>query len=175
MKRRLGLAELLVKHPKIAILDEPTQGLDPQSISGFLATIRSLRDSEGMTFLLSSHQLNEVQSVCDKVGLFSKGKLISSGTVDELSKKYFGSNLLINVQVEGKSNLFKTFASLGGIVHVERKGDSLWLLECLEDVRAQIAETVFASKEKLVSLELLTHSLNDIYQQAFQEVSREKA
>jgi len=175
MKRRLGLAELLVKHPKIAILDEPTQGLDPQSISGFLATIRSLRDSEGMTFLLSSHQLNEVQSVCDKVGLFSKGKLISSGTVDELSKKYFGSNLLINVQVEGKSNLFKTFASLGGIVHVERKGDSLWLLECLEDVRAQIAETVFASKEKLVSLELLTHSLNDIYQQAFQEVSSEKA
>lgn len=80
MKRRLGLAEVLVKQPAIAILDEPTQGLDPHSTAEFLTMIRSLKKEEGMSVILASFHLNEVQSICDRVGLFHAGRMALSGT-----------------------------------------------------------------------------------------------
>ncbi|GIX27962.1 MAG: hypothetical protein KatS3mg123_1843 [Burkholderiales bacterium] len=72
MRQRLGLAELLCKMPRIAILDEPTLGLDPEAARDFLALILKLKE-EGITVLLSSHLLHQVQEVCDRVGLFSPG------------------------------------------------------------------------------------------------------
>ena len=130
MKRRLGLVEVLVKQPKIAILDEPTQGLDPQSVAEFLETIRKLRDEQGMTFVISSHQLDEVQSVCDRVGLFSKGKLIGYGSLSELSGKYFGTDKLIEVQVDGNTNLEAAFRTVEGVVDVTHPEPEKWLIRC---------------------------------------------
>jgi ABC-2 type transport system ATP-binding protein len=174
MKRRLGLAEILVKQPKIAILDEPTQGLDPQSTSEFLQMIRTLKEQKGMTFLISSHQLDEVQSVCDRVGLFSQGKLIGYGSLDELSRRYFGPDKLVEVQVDGDKDLLPVFSAIQGVQKVERKDASHWVLQCATDLRAKVSQAVFASGENLMSLSLLYHSLGDIYQHAFEEVSHEE-
>ena len=174
MKRRLGLAELLVKEPKIAILDEPTQGLDPQSIVEFLSLIASLRESEGMTFLLSSHQLDEIQSVCDRVGLFSRGKLISFGTVAELGKLHFGSDVLINLQAEGPTDLLPLLKTQQGVLNVEREGEHTYLIKAEKDIRPSLAQAVIGSGCNLSSLELKQHSLNDIYQLAFKEASNEQ-
>lgn len=174
MKRRLGLAELLVKQPKIAILDEPTQGLDPQSIVEFLSLIASLRESEGMTFLLSSHQLDEIQSVCDRVGLFSRGKLISFGTVAELGKLHFGSDVLINLQAEGPTDLLPLLKTQQGVLNVEREGEHTYLIKAEKDIRPSLAQAVIGSGCNLSSLELKQHSLNDIYQLAFKEASNEQ-
>ncbi|MDD4648054.1 MAG: ABC transporter ATP-binding protein [Sphaerochaeta sp.] len=173
MKRRLGLAELLVKEPRIAILDEPTQGLDPQSIREFLSLIASLRDSEGMTFLLSSHQLDEVQSVCDRVGLFSEGKLISFGSVDSLGEEHFGKEVLIDLQAEGKENLELLLKKHKGVIEVNKTGEHHYLVTASEDIRQNLAQQVFSAGCNLTSLELKKHSLNEIYQLAYKEASNE--
>src|SRR5690625_345369 len=70
MKQRLGLAEVLMKQPEIIVLDEPTLGIDPEGVREVLAFIRELNEEEGMTILLSSHHLHQVQEICDRVAIF---------------------------------------------------------------------------------------------------------
>ncbi len=175
MKRRLGLAELLVKQPKIAILDEPTQGLDPQSISEFLALIASLRKHKGMTILLSSHQLDEVQSVCDRVGLFSQGTLLRHGSVEELGKQQFGSSVRIALQAEGNGDLSTLLKDLDAVQEVTKNGENRYLITASRDIRPTIAQTVLKAGCNLSSLELQTYSLQELYQLVYQEVNNGQA
>jgi ABC-2 type transport system ATP-binding protein len=90
MKQRLGLAEVLIKRPEVIILDEPTLGIDPTGVKDFLSLIRSLSREQGITVLLSSHHLHHVQQICDRVGIFVKGKLLAQGNIDSLSTVLFG-------------------------------------------------------------------------------------
>jgi ABC-2 type transport system ATP-binding protein len=83
MKQRLGVAAALLKDPELLVLDEPTNGLDPAGMRDMRALIREL-GSRGHTVLLSSHLLGEVQQVCDRVGVISRGALIAESTVAEL-------------------------------------------------------------------------------------------
>jgi ABC-2 type transport system ATP-binding protein len=83
MKQRLGLAAALLKDPRLLILDEPTNGLDPAGMADMRVTLRELADS-GCTVLLSSHLLTEVEQICDRVGVISKGQLVAETTVAEL-------------------------------------------------------------------------------------------
>src|SRR5262249_16627870 len=85
MRQRLGLAEILMKDSQIAILDEPTSGLDPQATVELLNIIRDLKH-RGVSVLLSSHLLERVQSVCDRVALFNEGRIALIGTVPELGR-----------------------------------------------------------------------------------------
>lgn len=85
MRQRLGLADVLVKKPKLAILDEPTSGIDPEGASQILDLIRRLRDEVGMTVLLSSHLLHQVQRICDRVGILHQGRMVAEGRVAELT------------------------------------------------------------------------------------------
>ncbi len=83
MKQRLGVAATLLKDPELLILDEPTNGLDPAGMADMRDLIRSLGSGE-RTVLLSSHLLSEVEQICDRVGVISKGRLIAESTVEEL-------------------------------------------------------------------------------------------
>ncbi len=87
MRQRLGIADALVKDPQVLILDEPTIAIDPRGVEDMLALIRRLRDDEGVTVLLSSHLLHQVQEVCDRVGIFVEGRLRADGTVDDLAEQ----------------------------------------------------------------------------------------
>ena len=78
MRQRLGLADVLIKNPEVIILDEPTSGIDPAGVQEFISLIRQLRDERGLTVLFSSHHLDQVQQICDRVGLFSQGRLLIS-------------------------------------------------------------------------------------------------
>lgn len=80
MRQRLGLADVLIKNPEVIILDEPTLGIDPSGIRDFLGLIVSLSREEGITVLFSSHHLHQVQQVCDRVGIFVKGRLLAQAT-----------------------------------------------------------------------------------------------
>ncbi|MGC8782225.1 MAG: ABC transporter ATP-binding protein, partial [Anaerolineae bacterium] len=75
MRQRLGVADVLIKQPQLIIMDEPTQGLDPEGAREFLEIINGLR-RDGITILLSSHLLYQVQAVCDRVGLFHRGRKV---------------------------------------------------------------------------------------------------
>ena len=84
MRQRLGIAELLVKEPKLVYLDEPTLGLDPDGIKRMLELIVSLSRDRGITVVLCSHLLHQVQRICDRVGVMMQGRLIAQHRMDEL-------------------------------------------------------------------------------------------
>ncbi|MEF3305684.1 ABC transporter ATP-binding protein [Paenibacillus sp. GYB003] len=84
MKQRLGIAGALLNRPKLIILDEPTNGLDPQGMKGIRELIAQLAAEQGISFLISSHLLHEVEQICTKAGIIRKGKLIAEGEVRQL-------------------------------------------------------------------------------------------
>ncbi|RZJ87074.1 MAG: ABC transporter ATP-binding protein, partial [Brevundimonas sp.] len=85
MLQRLGVAVALMTRPELVILDEPTSGMDPPGIQEMRALIRSLATDDGVTVILASHQLLEVQRVCDRVAILNKGRLVREGAVSELT------------------------------------------------------------------------------------------
>ncbi len=85
MRQRLGLAELLIKEPRLVFLDEPTLGLDPDGINKMLDLIASLSREQGISVLVSSHLLHQVQRICQRVGIMMKGRLVAKGTIEELA------------------------------------------------------------------------------------------
>ena len=87
MRQRLGIAQALLPAPEVIILDEPTDGLDPQGIHEVRALIRRLRDELNLTVLLSSHLLNEVEQTCDRVAIIDHGRLLYQGTIEALVDK----------------------------------------------------------------------------------------
>jgi len=90
MRQRLGIAEVLIKEPKLVFLDEPTIGLDPDGTNRMLDLIHTLSRDRGMTIFLSSHLLDQVQRICDRVGIMIKGNLVAAGPIEELAKKKLG-------------------------------------------------------------------------------------
>ncbi len=92
MRQRLGLADVLIKDPEVIILDEPTLGIDPAGVREFLELIVRLSREQKITVLFSSHHLHQVQQVCDRVGIFVKGKLLAVGDVQSLAAQLFNGD-----------------------------------------------------------------------------------
>jgi ABC-2 type transport system ATP-binding protein len=90
MRQRLGIAELLIKDPKVAFLDEPTLGLDPDATNRMIDLIERLCQEKKMTVLLSSHMLHLVQRICHRVGIMIKGKMVAHGPMERLAKEKLG-------------------------------------------------------------------------------------
>ena len=90
MRQRLGIAEVLIKEPKLIFLDEPTIGLDPDGTNRMLDLIHSLSREKNITIFLSSHLLDQVQRICDRVGIMIKGNLVAIGPIQELAQKKLG-------------------------------------------------------------------------------------
>ena len=90
MKQRLGVAEVLLKQPKVMFLDEPTLGLDPDGAVRLIELIQSLNQERGITVLLSSHHLQQVQKISHRVGIMIKGRMVAAGSVEALAREKFG-------------------------------------------------------------------------------------
>jgi len=90
MKQRLGIAEVLIKDPKVLLLDEPTIGLDPDGALRLMELIQSLNNERKITVLLSSHNLYQVQKASHRVGIMIKGSMVVEGTIETLAKEKFG-------------------------------------------------------------------------------------
>ncbi|HWQ11208.1 MAG TPA: ABC transporter ATP-binding protein [Roseiflexaceae bacterium] len=168
MRQRLGLAEILIKRPQLIIMDEPTLGLDPEAASAFLETIRELKASD-TTIMLSSHLLHQVQAVCDRVGLFSHGRMVIEGTVADLAARVLGGTYRVHLEAEGPSGLEEALRRLPGVVRVQRSGERAYQLEAQEDVRAESARVVVASGGRLLALSSELPGLDEIYARYFQQ------
>lgn len=90
MRQRLGIAEVLVKEPKVAFLDEPTLGLDPDATNRMMELIQSLCREKGMTVLISSHLLHQAQKICNRVGIMISGKMVVQGPMETLAREKLG-------------------------------------------------------------------------------------
>ena len=165
MRQRLGLAEILMKDVSIAILDEPTSGLDPHATNELLETIRSLKH-DGVAVLLSSHLLERVQSVCDRVALFNAGRIALLGTVPELARQVLGGGYNVEVEADGEG-LGVLFSDIPGVKAVDQAGPSRYRLLADRDVRAQAAVAVVNGGGALRRLSVEEPSLDAIYSRYF--------
>lgn len=111
MRQRLGIAQALLGRPSLLILDEPTNGLDPQGIKEMREFIRKLAD-QGLSLFVSSHLLSEIQQMCDRVAIISHGEVLAVGEVDELLKQS-GSRIVWNVKPFDKA--LRVFQSENGV------------------------------------------------------------
>jgi len=168
MRQRLGVAEVLVKEPQLIIMDEPTMGLDPEGAREFLDIIRQLK-AEGITVLLSSHLLFQVQAVCDRVGLFHKGQMVLEGSVENLAQQVLGGAYRIYLEVaNAEPRLPDTLRQLTGVVNIQPTNGNTFKLETRTDLRADVAQTVVEQGGKLLSLSIERPSLDDIYAHYFE-------
>lgn len=171
MRQRLGVADVLIKEPQLIIMDEPTQGLDPEGAREFLQIISSL-SRDGITILLSSHLLHQVQVVCDRVGLFHRGRKVLEGSVEELARQVLDGAYRVGVQAHGDPNaILAALRSVPGAIEVTQSEPGRLELRASSDLRAEAAEAVVKAGGRLLSLAVEIPSLDDIYARYFQEVS----
>jgi ABC-type multidrug transport system ATPase subunit len=160
MKQRLGVAAALLKDPQLLILDEPTSGLDPQGTVDMRALIKDLR-SGGRTVLLSSHLLNEVQLVCDRVGVIAGGKLVAEGTVDELRSRG-GSALVVKAKPVDQAR--RLLESLLKPDQVQVRDETFWL-SVDPSQAASINRRLVADGIDVSELRVSEQSLEDVFLQ----------
>lgn len=177
MRQRLGLADVLIKNPEVIILDEPTLGIDPQGVREFLDLIVQLSHEEGITVLLSSHHLHQVQQVCDRVGLFVDGKLLAEGNIPQLSAQLFPEEAFtISVKVRFKADgdpeaekqqLLQILEKLSGVLNV-RFNEGYFQIGCSMDITDQIARAIIEHGFALIHLNQKAYGLDDIYHRYFE-------
>jgi ABC-2 type transport system ATP-binding protein len=124
MKQRVGLAMALVHRPRFIILDEPTNGLDPAGMREIRQLLRTLAEN-GTSVLLSSHLLNEVQQVCDRIAVLHRGRVVAQGRVDELLDR---QKPAVRLTVHDAEAAVRAFESLPGVENVQASGNSLLVL-----------------------------------------------
>jgi ABC-2 type transport system ATP-binding protein len=153
MKQRLGLAQALVSNPELVILDEPTSNLDPIGRGELLGNIRKLHMDKGVSFLISSHILPELQTVCDQVGVIHNGVMLEQGEIQQVVQKYAGRIFKVSVS---KPDVFLNAIQQSGLVDKIRiVGDTIWI-STKEPVmfQSRVMEIVH---EKKLSLSLFQH------------------
>lgn len=166
MRQRLGLADVLIKNPKIIILDEPTIGIDPKGVNDFLALIKSLSRERGITVLLSSHLLNQVQKICDRVGIFIKGNLKAVGKIEELAGELLKEgNIEIRIVVKEEPNeeIAEKVKALSGVSELTADKREMRIV-AREDLSSPIAKLLIDSGFSLLHLSTKEYSLEDVYE-----------
>lgn len=169
MKQRLGLADVLMKNPEIIILDEPTLGIDPEGVRELLKMIRQLSEEEGITVLLSSHHLHQVQQICDRVGIFVEGELLAKGDRKSLSKQLFPDSTF-TIQVKASpidEEIVEIINSLPCVEKIERLESGMDIY-CTEDISPEISRIIVESGASLFHISQKDFGLDEIYHRYFE-------
>ena len=170
MKQRLGIAEVLVKKPVAIILDEPTLGIDPDGAIRILELIKDLNLHHNLTVMLSSHQLQQVQQICNRVGIIVRGKLIVQGEMDTLGRSILkGRQWNFLLEVSGNSDgLERDLKNIPGVDEIEKRTHG-WFLRCTQDVRPEVVNIVAHKGLQLLQLRSEDPTLEEIYLKYFRE------
>ena len=174
MRQRLGVADVLMKDPKVIIMDEPTLGIDPEGMRELLELIRELARKEHRTLLISSHQLYQIQQICDRVGLFVGGKLVACGTVEELAEQTREDDrYLTELQVaSGDERLVEILKNVEGVLSVGRQGGR-YIVGSRQEMAGALAQAALSSGYTLVSLRPCGNDLDEIYRRYFEKAGHE--
>ncbi|MEG1453377.1 ABC transporter ATP-binding protein [Brevundimonas sp.] len=152
MMQRLGIAAALMTRPDLVILDEPTSGMDPPGILEIRSLIKGLTENDGVTVILASHQLLEVQRICDRVAIFNRGRLAAEGSVAELSQSGQHLRLTATPLAKIKEIVGDAGEIVGDAILVNiRREDTAGLIRHLvmEDVDVMEAQWVGADLEAI--------------------------
>ena len=168
MRQRLGLADVLLKQPSLVILDDPTLGLDPAGVQWLLGLIETLSQERNITVFLSSHQLVEVQRVCDRVGIMSRGKLVIEGDVASLTEQDEQGGYEVHAEAAGVGEeAMEALRALPGVTAVERHGAAI-TVSSTQDVRPGVASALVGAGAEVLEVRSRNRTLEDLYLRYFQ-------
>ena len=170
MRQRLGIADVLMKDPKVVIMDEPTLGIDPEGMRELMTLIRSLAEDDKRTILISSHQLYQIQQICDRVGLFVDGSLIACGRIDELAgqMRREGHYALEAAAFPDDSGFEELLRNLGNVEQVERTGD-FYVVHSRSDLCRELNRRALEKGYTLRHLRQRGNDLDEIYRRYFEK------
>ncbi len=165
MRQRLGIADALVKTPSVLILDEPTIAIDPSGVEELLGLLRRLVREHSLTVLLSSHILGQVQSLCDRVGFYSAGRLVAAGPLDELMG---GTDAAVELEVGvvgSPADIDPVALGVPGVTSVtpDARLDSIRIVAASHDVAAPLATALAAANLPIVHLRRRGTDLLELY------------
>lgn len=158
MKQRLGIASALLGNPELLILDEPTNGLDPSGILEIRELIKSMPEEHGITVLVSSHLLSEIDQMATQVGIISKGRLIFQDSINALRMK---SKSKIKMAVNDPDGAWRQMLALG--VHSERQNNQLFFENISDEKIASIVEALVQKQISIYRIEEEKKSLEEIF------------
>lgn len=170
MKQRLGIADVLMKNPKVIIMDEPTLGIDPEGMRELMHLIQQLAKEDGRTILISSHQLYQIQQICDRVGLFVEGQLIASGKIEELAAqvKQEGYHVLEIAALPDDAGLRFLLEAIGNVDSVEREGE-VYCVRSRYDIKRELLRKTIEGGYTLTHLRQRGSDLDEIYRRYFEK------
>jgi ABC-2 type transport system ATP-binding protein len=168
MKQRLGIADVMIKQPKIAIFDEPTSGIDPEGTDQVLNLVRAMARQK-VTVIISSHQLHQLQKVCTAVGIFSKGQMIASGPVDKLGRDALrkGNYNIILPIAQLADRVRSEISKIPGVFSIDSIADST-IVSADEDISGELERVVFEATGLKVQMKVEQFELEEIYMKYFE-------
>lgn len=175
MRQRLGIADVLMKNPKVVIMDEPTLGIDPEGMRELIALIRDLSVKDGRTILISSHQLYQVQQICDRVGIFVKGRLMACGPINELGRQLQneGRYVLDVRALPADERLASLLRAAPDVQSVSQDSDGMFHIESRQDIRAFVLDIVMQNGYSLMHFHQRGGDLDEIYHRYFEKAGDE--
>jgi len=175
MRQRLGIADVLMKDPQVIIMDEPTLGIDPEGMRELIALIRELSVKDGRTILISSHQLHQIQQICDRVGIFVKGKLIACGPIEQLGKQLQNEGFYsLSVKTEpADEKCQELLAAMDGVTGVSKETDGSFKVESKTDVHRQILQRLMQEGYSIAQMRQEGGDLDEIYRRFFEKAGEQ--
>lgn len=156
MKQRLGIADALIKGASVLILDEPTSGIDPKGAEDILMMIKELSRSEGITVLMSSHLLHQVEVICNRVAIMNRGKIIAKGSLREL----LGGKQIVSIEADGLTQ--EIVEELKGLGQVEWDRNKI-TIRASHDIREEVSRILYERRVKIRGLSVSFPRLSEIY------------
>ena len=169
MKQRLGIADVLMKDPQVIIMDEPTLGIDPEGMRELLGLIHRLAKEDKRTILISSHQLHQIQQICDRVGIFVKGKLIACGSINDLAVQLRSAGNYV-LELEAWPNdraLERLLAGMEGVKRITRENGML-LVHSDRDCHTAVITALLTNVYDMRRLRQRGGDLDEIYSKYFE-------
>lgn len=173
MKQRLGIADVLMKDPQIIIMDEPTLGIDPEGMRDLLKLMRELSKEDGRTLLISSHQLYQIQQICDRVGIFVEGNLIACGRIEELASQVQEENhFSLELDVSPcDDRLLAEIYRQPGVEKIEKEGN-LFTIQSSVDMRPSLSVFLGEMGYTILHMHQRGGDLDEIYRLYFEKAGQ---
>ena len=169
MKQRLGIADILMKDPDVLIMDEPTNGIDPEGMRELMLLIRELAEKDGRTILISSHQLHQIQQICDRVGIFVHGELVACGDIATLGRQLEEQNgYRYEIAAGDQHKLRKVLDGMEQVDGMEEK-EAFLLIHTKEELSGKLMHELAKEKLTLTHLRKCSGDLDEIYSRYFEK------
>ena len=170
MKQRVGIASTMMKNPKVVFLDEPTLGLDPVGTREVRELILNLKNKQGLTVVMTSHILSEVQLTCDRIGIINRGKLVLKDTMDNMSHIMTGAeDRRVDFRLtEVTPELLKDIEDIEGVKEVEQDNGHLYVYGP-DDTDIQVSRTIVKHGSTILMMKPREYTLEEIFMKYYQK------